>query len=100
MCAEPESVRAAFQQRPMLHCLVDLVPGRVGQPVRLLDQPGDLGRSEGPVAQLEDEPGRGIQVMNPGPVRLVDDEAVLDLVDLEPVALTRLILHGATCPSG
>jgi len=75
--------------------------GRRGREVeRLPDELGDLRRGQAPVAQLQDQVGRRVQVMNAGPIRLVDDETVLRLVDLETVALPgrrhrRLLWHGA-----
>lgn len=47
-----------------------------------------------PVAQLQDQVGRGVQVMDTCPIRLVDDETVLRLVDLETVALPFEVTAG------
>ena len=55
--------------------------------VALLHQPGDRLLVVRAVAPAEDQCGRVVEVVDPVAVVLVDDEAVRDLDDLQPLGL-------------
>src|SRR5262249_23711765 len=61
------------------------------------DQRRQLRHRSGRGAELEDQGRRRVQVVNTLPPRVVDDQAVLDLVRLEPLGpLETCFLHAVT----
>jgi hypothetical protein len=100
---QPAALRTSFHEafaRQILECLVDVLAGGLRQAIGSPDEVSDLCGRSLPIAELEDDDGGVVQVMEPVLLGSVDHETVFDGVDLEPVDLPGMIWQWSCSPLG